>query len=124
MSSNSTKSTPPEAHKIQRRDASGHIDPQYAKELLAKSGHSTNTVDDNAFLGGELRSDEELSETLGENFVESATSGEESSADHSDELSEAERGGPYVLSTDKQEFAVGTDPSNPEGATREPFPTT
>ena len=123
MSSKSTKSTPPEAHKVQRRDASGHIDPQYAKELLAKSGHSTNSTDDKAFLAAS-RSGEELSEELGKSFVEAATSGEEDPKDRSDVETEADRGGPFVVTSEEQEFAAGTDPSNPTSATREPFPTT
>lgn len=123
MSSKSTQSTPPEAHKVQRRDANGHIDPQYAKELLAKSGHSTNTAGEEAFLHGS-KGHTELAEELGENFVASATAGEDVTADQDDELSEAERGGPYVITTEQQEFAAGTDASNPKDATREPFPTT
>jgi len=106
-----------------RRDATGHIDPQYAKELLEKSGKSTNEQGDRAFLAAS-RSGEELSEELGENFVASATSGEEATAERHDAMNEAERGGPYVVTSDAEEFAVGVDESNPKSATREPFPKT
>lgn len=106
--------------KTQRRDATGHIDPQYARELLAKSGKSSNTHD-YAFLTT-ARTTEELSEELGESFVQSATSGEEAAPERSDRMHEAERGGPYVITSDSQEFAVGVDASNPRSATREPFP--
>lgn len=110
-------------NKVQRRDAAGHIDPQYAKELLAKSGKSTNEPNDGAFLGAS-RAAEELSEELGESYVESATSGEEASARRQDRVDESERGGPFLVTSESQEFAVGVDESNPENATREPFPKT
>ncbi len=123
MSTSKSKSTPAEANAVRRRDASGHIDPKYASELLAKSGKSTNSTEDKAFLQGS-KGHEELAEDLGESFVASATSGESVTADRGDETSEAERGGPYVITSEQQEFAEGTDASNPKGATREPFPTT
>ncbi len=62
-----------------------------------------------------------LGEMLGEEFVQSATSGEASRADDLDEVTTEELGGPFVLSTAAEE--VGSDePETPE-ATREPFPT-
>ena len=33
-----------------------------------------------------------------------------------------DRGGPFVVTTGGEEFADDVDESNPEGATREPFP--
>lgn len=122
MSTSNSKPTPV-ANPIHRRDANGHIDPKYAQELLEKSGRSTNSTDDKAFLQGSKGHDE-LAEELGEEFVASATSGEPVRADRDDELSEAERGGPYVVTSEQEEFATGTDASNPKDATREPFPTT
>ena len=35
-----------------------------------------------------------------------------------------EEGGPFVLSIAEEEIAQDDDPSNPRGATREPFPMT
>ncbi len=118
-----TSSTSTTKPKVQRRDAAGHIDPQYAKELLAKSGKSQNTTDENAFLATS-RAGEELAEELGESFVQSATSGEEATPERNDRVREAERGGPYVITADAQEFASGVDASNPRTASREPFPKT
>ncbi len=53
-----------------------------------------------------------------------------SAEDQSDQLQDVplelgeEIGGPFVPATAAQEFAEGSDASNPPGATREPFPTT
>jgi hypothetical protein len=44
-------------------------------------------------------------------------------ADHHQQVPE-EDGGPFVVTRDEDELAGGTDESNPEDATREPFPTT
>ncbi|MEJ7729061.1 MAG: hypothetical protein WKG00_07595 [Polyangiaceae bacterium] len=107
---------------IKRRDGAGHIDPTYARELLEQSGKSDDG-NDRAFLDG-ARSGDELAEELGEAFVASATSGEEAEPERHDRVTEAERGGPFVGSTAGNEFAEGTDASNPEDAEREAFPTT
>ena len=52
------------------------------------------------------------------------TSGE----DQSDQLQnlqvDEENGGPFVTTSARQEFARGTDRSNPRKSTREPFPKT
>src|SRR6185295_7681513 len=64
---------------LQRRDATGHIDPRYARELLAKARETHNGDDDpeatHAFLKG-ARAKESLAEELGESFIETVTSGE------------------------------------------------
>jgi hypothetical protein len=112
---------------IKRRDASGHLDPAYAKGLLALSGHATDGThhdsNDKAFLK-HARSKDELTEGLGEQFVGTITSGEEQGEEALDALSPEESGGPFVVTKGKTEFADGVDGSNPEDATREPFPTT
>ena len=41
-----------------------------------------------------------------------------------DQVVEEEQGGPFVETNGAQEFAPGTDASNPKSAKREPFPTT
>jgi hypothetical protein len=107
---------------IRRRDATGHLEPTYAADLHAKSGKDAKG-NDPAFIGAGARSRDELAESLGEEFVESATSAE-STAERSpnDDIFTEESGGPFVTTNAKIEFAKGTDASNPEDATREPFP--
>ncbi len=67
--------------------------------------------------------DDDLAEELGEEFVESATSGEQA-ADMRDEEVPEESGGPFVETSGRSEFAYGTDASNPKDAECAPFPTT
>jgi hypothetical protein len=108
---------------VRRRDGSGHIDPRYAAELLAQRGTSDRDEDGSGFLG-HPRSGDDLAENLGEEFVASATSGENQEEEVLDQEVPEERGGPFVESTGGTEFAWGTDASNPKNAKREPFPTT
>lgn len=109
---------------ITRRDATGHMDPQYQRELLEESQeHHTEHGSENAF-SYRPRSGDELGEELGEGFVESATSGEGAGPERHDRVVSEEQGGPFVRSNSSIEFASGTDASNIEGATREAFPTT
>jgi hypothetical protein len=112
---------PARAKPIRRRDGAGHIDPKYAADLLAQSGGREAQA--RSFL--ELpRSEDDLAEQLGEEAIETATTGEHEGEDVLDQEVPEERGGPFVESTGATEFAHGTDPSNPAGAKREPFPTT
>ena len=111
---------------IKRRDATGHIDPRYARELLEKSRESRN--DDNspdsnrAFIAGG-RSDDAVAEEFGEAFLEAATSGEDSD-DRRDEVTTEETGGPFVYTSGREEYALEPDESNILEATREPLPRT
>jgi hypothetical protein len=68
--------------------------------------------------------DDDLAEELGEAAVESETSGDQEAENIRDEDFPEDEGGPFVPSTSRREFAVGTDESNPEDAEQEPFPTT
>lgn len=110
---------------IKRRDATGHIDPRYARELLEKARESRN--DDNspdsnrAFIG--VRSDDAVAEEFGEAFLEAATSGEDSD-DRRDEVTTEETGGPFVYTSGREEYALEPDESNILEATREPLPRT
>jgi hypothetical protein len=106
-----------------RRDATGHLDPRYARDLRALSNENRDGREDRAFFRGP-RSGDDLAEELGEEAVSTMTSGEDQS-DHliSAEVEE-ERGGPFVKTRASDEFARGTDRSNPRDATREPFPRT
>jgi hypothetical protein len=112
---------------FRRRDAPGHIDPQYARELMEKARETRNEDDTpeaaKAFLS-RARSCDSVAEEMGEAFIEAATSGEESEPDRHDEVAEEERGGPFVITRAEEEFADGTDDSNIEEATREPLPKT
>jgi len=109
---------------VTRRDATGHLDPEYQRKLLEESALGrSDDGNDKAFLHGS-RASEELAEELGETFVEAATSGEDAEGDRHDRVVDEEAGGPFVPSTAGQEFAGGTDESNIAEATREPLPRT
>jgi hypothetical protein len=68
------------------------------------------------------RSDDDLAETLGEEFVETATSAEYNAEDVRDQFVPEEMGGPFVVERADRELAKEPDESNPPDATREPFP--
>ncbi len=116
------KATAPRAKPLVRReDRAGHLDPRYAAEL--RSRIDREPTDPKGFIS-RARSKDDLVEGLGEDFVGTATSGEYEGQDAQNEYVTEERGGPFVETTGGQEFARGTDASNPKGATREPFPRT
>ncbi len=110
-----------------RRDATGHLHPKYARDLLAKARENRNDDDGpdsaRAFLDGS-RSDDPLAEELGEAFLETATSGEEAEASRRDEVTPDEFGGPFVYTSGREEYALDLDESNIAEATREPLPRT
>jgi hypothetical protein len=114
-------------HPIKRRDGVGRIDPRYARELLAKARETKNEDDQSeanfAFLKGS-RPIDTLARELGETFVQTVTSGEESEVERRDELTTEEVGGPFVVTSADEEFAAGTDESNIAEALREPLPRT
>ena len=89
----------------------------------AETGHARTPDDARAFLG-RARSKDALSEQLGEEVVETATSGEDEGEDVFNQSVPEDAGGPFVETTGSTEFAHGTDASNIKGATREPFPKT
>ena len=121
----SSNSPAPRASKraVVRKDGSGHVDPAHAKRLLALSRESREPREARTFVPGP-HSREALAEELGEGAVTSMTSGEDSLADTLDENVDEEHGGPFVETAASEEFAEGTDESNIDGATREPFPKT
>jgi hypothetical protein len=112
---------------FKRRDATGHLDPKYARELLAKARESANDDDKpealHAFLK-RAKTGDSLAEGLGEAFIEAATSGEEAEPNRHEQLTTEEQGGPFVVTSGQEEFAAGTDESNIAEATREPLPRT
>ncbi len=108
---------------MKRRDATGHLDPSYARDLHRTSQENEVRDDDRAFLVGKASADA-LAEELGREFVETVTSGEDEGTELRDKFVSEEVGGPFVPSTRGQEVDEKPDESNPEGSTREPFPKT
>jgi hypothetical protein len=108
---------------IKRRDATGHLDQDYARDLRRSSQENVEHDDDRAFLVGK-NADDATAQELGREFVETVTSGEDEGNELRDQFVSEEIGGPFVTTTGGQELAEGTDESNPEDATREPFPKT
>ena len=109
---------------ITRRDATGHLNPRYERELLEGSREKQGDQKSVSAFIYRPRTGDELGEELGEAYVESATSGEDAGPDRHDQVIPEEQGGPFIRSSSAVEFAGGTDASNIAGATREPFPKT
>jgi hypothetical protein len=109
------------AKPLQRRDGTGHLNAKYESELHARS--EDRETDPVGFVA-RPRSGDDLVEELGEGYVASATSGEYEAEDTQNQDVTEEVGGPFVETSGKDEFAAGTDASNPKGASREPFPRT
>ena len=72
---------------------------------------------------GPAHTNDALAESLAEDFLSSATSGEEQGEETADAIVPEEDGGPFVVTTRAQELGHGADASNPKGSMREPFPT-
>jgi len=108
---------------LKRRDGAGHLDPAYAEKLREISEQSAPEKDGTGFVS-EARSSDSLAEELGESFVRAATSGEDDETAVLDQVVAEELGGPFVPTTGADEYAEGTDESNPDGADREAFPKT
>jgi len=100
--------------------------PADSRALLFEPHRRGRTDDADAFIpdpdGGPARIADDLAENLAEEYLESATSGEAVAEEAQDEIVPEELGGPFVESTAEQEFAAGTDASNPEDAEAEPLP--
>jgi hypothetical protein len=104
-----------------RRDATGHLNAEYERRVLASARSQRD--ESSAFLTG-FRTADALAEELGEAFLESATSGEESEPERRERILTEEVGGPFVRTRASQEYAYGVDESNIAEATREPLPKT
>lgn len=102
-------------------DAAGHIDPNRANHLLALARSTRIGEPDGAFAEA---THDDFAEELGEAVVSAMTTGEDELRSALEAEVEEERGGPFVVTSGSIEFAGGTDESNIEEATREPFPTT
>jgi hypothetical protein len=103
-------------------DASGHMDPAERQRLL-DMGREHRDAEPKGLTAGQIAHDS-MGEGFGEAAVASMTSGEDELGDDLEAEVEEERGGPFIETSGRTEFADGTDESNIEGATREPFPTT
>ena len=88
-----------------------------------RSRESAEAKDPDSFVHGS-HSGDPLAEELGEEFVKTAVSGEDTNEESQDEVVTEESGGPFVETPAGTEFADGTDESNPLGSKPEPFPTT
>jgi hypothetical protein len=71
---------------------------------------------------GPARAKDELAEELAEEFLKSATSAEESFPETLEAAQPEEEGGPFVVTSGKEEFAKSVDETNPRGAEPEAFP--
>lgn len=71
---------------------------------------------------GPARAKDDLAEELAEEFLKSATSAEESFPETLEAEQPEEAGGPFIVTSGKEEFAKGVDASNPRGAEQEAFP--
>lgn len=82
--------------------------------------------DANAFIpdpgDGPARTADDLAETLGEDFVEAATTGEDADEHLLDASFPEEIGGPFVETAAGEELIDDVDDGNPPDATREPLP--
>ena len=71
---------------------------------------------------GDVQVDDDLVETLAEEFVHAATSGENQAEEALDQMVPEEIGGPFVETSAEEEFADDIDESNPADAEPEPMP--
>jgi len=71
---------------------------------------------------GAMSTDDDLAETLAEEFVRTATSGEDQTEEALDQMVPEDIGGPFVETGADEEFADGVDESNPEDAEPEAMP--
>jgi len=113
------KKSPP----VQRRDGAGHLDPKYAQKLRELSEEGREKNDERAFVG-EGHASDDLAEELWEEAVVAMTTGEDDLGEDLGAPVADDQGGPFVVTSGDEEFAAGTDASNPRGAKREPFPRT
>lgn len=71
---------------------------------------------------GPTSTTDDLAESLAEDFLHSATSGEDQTEEALDRMVPEEIGGPFLETSAEEEFADGTDESNPEDAEPEALP--
>jgi hypothetical protein len=89
---------------IKHRDATGHLQPLYATALRERSGEHTAEPDPRGFIGRAGHTDD-LAEQWGEQFVATATSGDEGREESSGQLLLDELGGLFVETRVAMDFA-------------------
>jgi hypothetical protein len=108
---------------VQRRDATGHLNPKYAADLRKRSVASAGSAGrDYAPFLERPRSGDALASALGEEFIAAATAGEEVRLSDLNDRVPEDDGGPFIITRAREEFGRKRDGSNPPGSTREPFP--
>lgn len=110
-----------------RRRGSKQVADRQRQEREQRAFRANGRSDDaNAFMrdpgDGPAIAPDDLAETLGEEFVRSATTGEDTNEEARDAVVDEEVGGPFVETTAGEEFAIDADASNPPDATSEPLP--
>jgi hypothetical protein len=110
---------PPPPRRSVGYDAAGHMDPNEANRLRELSERERS---DPAKAFAEATRDD-LARELGQAAVQNMTTGEDALRADLEAEVEEDLGGPFVETSGNTEFAGGTDESNIETATREPFPT-
>jgi len=116
----------PRQRRPKRESASGRPRAAARSNGVAAERHPHERPDDgNAFIpdpeGGPAHTDDDLAESLAEEFLDAATSGRDAE-EELDAVVPEEIGGPFVETTAAEEFAQGIDEANPEAASREPLP--
>ncbi|MFI5302215.1 MAG: hypothetical protein ACHREM_29340 [Polyangiales bacterium] len=97
-----SKRAPTQSRLVARRDSTGHLEPHYAANLLARTRHSSAPPNEPAFIDG-ATSDDAFVEHLGEGFVTAATSGEDVAYDPLDGTTPSDVGGALMSASDDLE---------------------
>ena len=105
----------------------GPVHKHHSRDFLREAAHPVVRGDRaDAFVrdpgDGPARTPDDLAQEVAEGFITSATSGEEAGEELANAEVPEEEGGPFVETTELDEFAFDTDASNPEDAEPEPFP--
>ena len=108
---------------VVRRDPTGHLNPDYERELRALSGHSGHkkNLDPTAFINTPNTRDE-FAEAFGEGAVLAMTSGAEGEQQVFDQIVIEEWGGPFIMTPARAEFASGPDADDIPTAELSAFP--
>jgi hypothetical protein len=127
----------PKRKSVSTKEAAGGAAPQKkrgAEAASAPRAASAETArrpprsdDANAFIpdpanDGPAHADDDLAEVLAEDFLESATQGNDVFEDELGRALPDEIGGPFVVTDSDEELADDVDASNPIGAERAPRP--
>jgi hypothetical protein len=92
----------------------------------APPGRHVRKDDGNAFFpdpgDGPAHTKDGLAQELAEEFLIEATSGEQVVEDALNAEVPEDEGGPFVITSEREEFAYGIDESNPAGSEREALP--